>query len=308
MSAGWVAGSVRARLLTRRRLGHEGAIEVAASPSLRDALIRLAGTAYVGSEQLGLSLEEAERAVAATTLLQLRMIAGWLPRAGLELMRALGAWFELANIEDRLAYLLGSELRHPFTLGSLAVAWPRVAQAETPGELRAALAASVWGEPGGETPAEVHRGLRLAWARRLFDQVPEESEWIAGALAIFLAREVLQAHRAPDLLQVGHVLPVGPGWERATTPADLAGALPSNARWSLEDVPEIESLWRAEARWWMRIERDATVMARSPREGREVAIGAVALLVADARRVIAALAAAARGARDEFQETHRASA
>ena len=308
MSAGWVAGSVRARLLTQRRLGPERALEAAASPSLRDALTRLAGTGYLESEQITLSLEEAERAVAATTLLELRVIAGWLPRAGLELMRSLGAWFELANIEDRLAYLLGGELRHPFTLGSLAVAWPRVAQAETPGEVRAALAASVWGEPGGETPAEIHRGLRLAWARRLFDQVPEASEWIAGAVALFLAREVLQTHRTLDVLQVGRVLPVGPGWERASTPADLAAALPSNARWSLEDVHELESLWRAEARWWARIERDATAMARRPQEGREVVIGAVALLAADARRVIAALSTAARGARDEFQETHGAPA
>jgi len=46
MSAGWVAGSVRARGLVRHRLGARAAGQLAASRSLRDAQRVLAATAY----------------------------------------------------------------------------------------------------------------------------------------------------------------------------------------------------------------------------------------------------------------------
>ena len=46
MSAGWVAGSVRAKALARRRLGAEQTRRLASCGSLSDALRILAATAY----------------------------------------------------------------------------------------------------------------------------------------------------------------------------------------------------------------------------------------------------------------------
>ena len=173
VSAAWVSGSVRARLLVaERRLGAEGARELAASPSLRDALVALGRSPYRREVSLELELEAAQRALAVKTLLDLRLLAGWLPRDALGLLRALAAWFELANLEDRIAYLDGAPLREPFELGSLAGAWPRAAEAQSIEELRQALAPTAWGDPGGETAAELGLGLRLAWARRVTDAAP----------------------------------------------------------------------------------------------------------------------------------------
>ena len=46
MSAGWVAGSVRARALARRRIGAGQARRIAACGSLGEALAMLAATPY----------------------------------------------------------------------------------------------------------------------------------------------------------------------------------------------------------------------------------------------------------------------
>ncbi|MGZ4389988.1 MAG: hypothetical protein ACXVZL_11470, partial [Gaiellaceae bacterium] len=80
MSGGWVAGSVRARLLVaERRLGAEGAADVAAAESLQEALVRLGRSPYRREVALEQDLEQAQRAVAQAALLNLRVLAGWLP-------------------------------------------------------------------------------------------------------------------------------------------------------------------------------------------------------------------------------------
>ena len=111
LSPGWVAGSVRARHLLARRLGRSDAWALARVPSLDAALERLAGSPYGRRCRLGLSLADAQRAVAGTALWHVRVLAGWTPPRGLEPVRALAAWFEIANVDDRLAYLAGAEPR-----------------------------------------------------------------------------------------------------------------------------------------------------------------------------------------------------
>jgi hypothetical protein len=56
-----------------------------------------------------------------------------------------------------------------------------------------------------------------------------------------------------------------------------------------------DALWTAESRWWARVERDGFDMLRRPGYTEAPAIGAVAVLAADCRRVTAALELAARG-------------
>ena len=295
MSGPWVAGSVRARLLVaERRLGNAAARDLAASPSLRDALITLGHTPYRHGLGPDLDLAAAQRAVVAKVLLDLRLLAGWLPGDAAGVLRTLAAWFELANVEDRLAYLGGEPFRPPYELGSLALVWPRAAGTQSLGELRGVLASSGWGDPGGDTPAQIGLGLRLAWARRVAALVPEIRSWAAGAAALLLARELFAVGLPVELLPVPPFTLLGQSWQSARTFDRFVDELPADGAWALEGVAGPESLWRAEASWWARCETDARGLVRETTGDRRVIVGAVALLAADAHRVAAALGAAAR--------------
>jgi hypothetical protein len=281
---------VRARLLaSERRLGVEGARHVAACATLADALGALGSSPYQRVLTLELGLGEAQRAIVSKPLLDLRLLAGWLPGDALGLLRTLGSWYELANLEDRIAYLNGAGLRQPFELGSIAVAWPRAADAASLEELRHALASSSWGDPGGETPVEVALGLRLAWARRVAAEVPEVRSWAASAAALLIARELFVAGLPVEILPLPPFQLLGSGWQTAGTFARFVDSLPSDAAWALAEAEGPEDLWRCERHWWARIEGEAEVLLRSAAVGRPVVVGAVALLAADARRTAEAL-------------------
>ena len=292
MSAGWVAGSVRGRLLLGRRLGLGPALDLARAGTPGEALSLLAASPYGRGAEPPEGVAAAQRAIAETLLLHLRLLAGWLPPAGVGAVRALAGWFELVNVEDRLAYLLGHEPEPSFELGSLFVSWPSLSRAQTPGDLRAALAASSWGDPGSEEPEDVHVSLRAAWARRVLAEAPEARSWVEGALALLVAH-ALAARRALRPEKLAPLL--GNAWVDARTLPSLADCLPSSAAWALAGCAEPDDLWRAEAAWWERVERDAEELARGSREGRGAVVGVVALLAVDARRASLAVAAAARG-------------
>lgn len=292
MSAGWVAGSTRARLLLERRVGAGEARSVARARDLEDALARLAGTAYADAAAAP-TLEDAQRAVASVLLLELRLLLGWLPRGCSELVRSLGAWFELVNVEDRLAYLRGGPLLPAFELGALASAWPRAAGAASRAELREGLRTSAWADPGGDDEATILLGLRLAWARRIQAQVPEARAWVGGALALTAARALVTGSRALRAARAAALRDLGDDWRDAETLGELRRSLPPRAGWVLAGAGDSLRPWELEAAWWRRVGGDAEVLARASREGRAVVVGAVALLALDATRVAAALAAAA---------------
>ncbi len=160
MSAGWVAGSVRARALARRHVGPQTTRQLASCRSLSDALRLLAATRYGAKVRPEQTLAEAQREVVGTLLWDSRVLAGWLPREGVLMLRTLGAWFEIANVDEMLRGFAGLPADAEFRLGALATAWPRLRQARSTGELRAALAASAWRDPGGETVHAVRLGMR----------------------------------------------------------------------------------------------------------------------------------------------------
>src|SRR5512142_2276413 len=120
MTAGWVAGTVRAKAMARRVLGAEAARQVAASRSLPQAQRMLQSTCYRDAAETGLSLAMAQHAIAATILWELRVLAGWLPRDGVILLRLLAGWFEIANVDELLQAQAGLPAGPEFQLGALA--------------------------------------------------------------------------------------------------------------------------------------------------------------------------------------------
>ena len=294
MKPAWTAGVTRARLLLNRAIGPGLASTVAASPSLADGVAALAGSAYGERVRAGEDLAAAQRSVADTLLWHLRILAGWLPAGGGALVRALAGWFELANIDARMA-ALASDGREPppFVLGTLATAWRAVEPAHTIEELAGAVGAA-WALPAAGSPAELAIGLRVAWARRVQDSAPDAAEWVAGAGALLVARELLVAHSHDHQAQ----LLLYPGIDErvlaARTLAELRSALAPRARWSLATVSEPAELWRAELGWWDRVQDDANALLRHIDDEAAV-LAAVALLAVDAQRTVRALQSAAQG-------------
>ena len=295
MSAGWVAGSVRARALARRRLGAEETRRLASCGSLSDALRMLAATPYGANLRPEQPLAVAQQEIASSVLWDLRVLAGWLPSEGLRLLRILSAWFELANVDELLQSLAGLA-EAEFRLGALATAWPRLRQAASNGELRAALASSAWQDPGGESTYAVRMGLRARWAARAGALGDPARTWAAGAVALLVAGEQFTAGRAVDPGIMGSALSlIGPAALRAATLEEMAAGLPPRASWVLTGITAPSGLWRAEQAWLARVERDGLRLLRTSSLDSGTVLGAVAAMVCDAWRVRAALEIAARG-------------
>ncbi len=300
MSAGWVATMVRARAMSRRRIGRVGARELAGAPDLETALARLVRSPYGREVRPGMTLPEAERAVVAAAVWNVRVLSGWLPRQGVPLLRVLVSPVEAANVVDHLDHLTrGADPPPvPYRLGGLGTTWLRLSATTTPEQVRAALSSSPWGDPGSTAPHEVAVTLRLTACLRVAATVPAARDWATGAAALLVAREVA-AGRLPLPTRVAQDLPalLGTAAAGATSLAGFAEALGGSAAWALADVAAPEDLWRAEARWWVRVERDAFRLARRSTPGPHAAIGVAALLATDAWRVRAALESAARHGR-----------
>jgi hypothetical protein len=193
MSAGWVAGGVRAGGMARRRLGAAAIRALADSASLADAVEVLARSPYGAEVRPGDDLASAQRGVAVTVLWNLRILAGWLPAKGAQMLRFLAARFEIANIEERLRGFAANPEDlgvPPFVLGRLATAWPRLSATTSVAEIRATLAWSAWGDPGEDTPYAISVWVPLSWADRASSAMPAARPWAAGAAALTVAREV----------------------------------------------------------------------------------------------------------------------
>lgn len=295
MSVGWVAVAIRGRALLRRLVGPQGAGTIAAMQSWPDARRALATSFYGVDLPAGSDRREAARHAANATTWQLRVLAGWLPPGQSVLARLFGAPMEIANIERRLAQLAGGDPDPPIRLGSLAVVWPRVAAATSPDQVRAALAASVWGDPGGVDLPTVALGLRVAWARRLAHRAPETAAWAQGAVAVLVAREQFAFGRPvgePTDRVVDGLL--GRGWRGASSVPALVERLPKTASWPLVDVDDPGDLWRAEVVVARRVAVDADRHVASPGYDRTAIAGLMALLLVDLRRVLAAIEVAGR--------------
>ena len=303
MSAGWVAGSVRARMLGRRQLGADACRRLAGCHSLADALAALDQTAYRvppdrvprASANPQHALEAAQRAVSEALLWDLRVLAGWLPRGGTATMRTLAGWFEVANVSERLHELDTGETGQYFELGTLATAWPQVRLMPTSAAIRRALATSAWQDPGGDSASAINVGLRAQWARRVAALGEPARTWAAAATALLLASERFAAGRPdnPALKQVASAL-LGRA-QAAQTLEEFAAALPGRLSWAIHDRTRAADLWRNEAVWWRRVGEDGHRLLIAAGYDHQPVVGAAAVLAADARRIGSALEIAARG-------------
>jgi len=281
--------------MTRRRIGVDEVRRLSGEPSLEAALALLVRTPYGHDVRLDMSLAEAQRAVHDSLVWNVRVLGGWVPRAGAALLRVLLAPFEIANVADHLRRLRGEAAPAPYRLGSLATAWPRLAAAGDADGLRAALATSTWGDPGGADPDQIVWAMRMSLADRVIAVAPTAAPWASGAVALLLARGLLLDR--PDLTagaRLSAARVVGPAATAATSLPELRPRLSRGASWALAGVSGGADLWRAEARWWARVEQDAFALTRSPRPGPPVVLGAVLLMAVDAWRTRAALEVAAR--------------
>ncbi|MEV3926903.1 hypothetical protein [Actinomadura coerulea] len=296
MSAGFVAGRVRAQALARNALGPGRVRAVAQAGSLAEALAGLAATPYGRRLSAGQALDAAQHAVAESLLWDMRVLAGWLPPRGVVALRALAGWFEIAGIDGLLQRLEGRPAEEPYALGALATAWPSPADAPDPGAVRERLAATPWGDPGSADPYGIRLFLRLSWASRVSGLGPRAGAWAAGAAAVLVAGERFGDGRdLPEAALVRARRLIGRAAVEAPDVRAMAGRLPRGVRWALEGVDDAAGLWRAEARCWRRLEQDGAALLRGSANGLGPVVGAVAVMAADVRRVRAALETAALG-------------
>lgn len=301
MSTSWVAGVVRAKALARRRLGAAATRAVARSPGLDEAVAALATTPYGHDVHPGQSLAEAQHAVGASLLWNMRVLAGWLPREGADVARLLAGGFELANLDEHLSMLHGDSAAPPYSLGTLDNAWSRLSATATLAGVVDVLGSSSWRLRDVTTRREVQLGVRLAWADSVVGGVPEAAAWARGAAALLVLREVLlEGRRLSQPLAQRAVYVLGPAFLDAASgrQRDLSvlwAGLPGDTRSMFKGVDRVEDLWRAEASWWQRVERDGFGLLRGSSYDRRPVVGALAVLTVDAWRVRAALETAARG-------------
>ena len=297
MMADWVAVGVRARGLLSRRLGRAGARSLARAASLSEALATLARSPYGRDVRAGMDLRAAQNAIASTLVWHLRILAGWAPRQGSGRVRVLAAGFEIANVTRRLAQLEGRPADPPYALGALANATPAIALAPTAEAVRRELAVTAWGDPGTTDAAGIRTALEAAWARRVVEAVPEAAGW-AAAYAVLIVARAAAGTPLPVHGRAAHALRavLGSGWEGATL-GELSEKVPPSLAWVLDGIHGRDDLWRAEARWWTRVESDAFRLQAAARPSPASVVGVVALLAADAWRTRAALEFAVRGGR-----------
>jgi hypothetical protein len=296
MTAGWVAASTRGRALARRLVGHDSARALAAASWL-EARETLAETMYGRQVPPGESRSSVRHAAMGATAWQLRVLAGWLPPGQGGLARLFAAPMEVANIEGHLARLAGTEDGEPpIRLGSLAVAWPRVAAATSPEQVRLVLATSVWGDPGGLDRASMALGLRLAWARRFVTQPPVVRRWAEGAAAVLVARERFGFGRTLNE-RTGRVADelLGSRWRDAGSIPLFVEALSESASWSLTGIEEAGELWRGEVAVVRRASADAEKLVSSGRHDRPAVVGIMAAMLVDLWRVLAVVEVVGRG-------------
>lgn len=297
MTAGWVAATIRGRALLRSSMGTPTARRIASATSWEAARRDLGATVF-GRGLGGAEDRAAARASAgASTVWQLRVLAGWAPPTDTALVRVAAGPIEIGNIEQHLARCAGGvEVAPPVPLGSLGIAWPRAGHADSAAAVRQVLRRSAWGDPGGDGPEAVALGLRLAWLRRVLRADPATRPWVLGAMAVVVARERFTFERDISPITAREIVRfLPPGTPTSGSLPQLLGRLPAVARWPFDGVGTADELWQAEAAVLRRVAADAHRRVSSARAGRATFTAILASLLIDLWRARAAIELAGHG-------------
>lgn len=272
MSAGWIAGDVRARELASEPL--DVAASVAAATNLGAGIALLGQAKWIRDVAATTTVVASQRAVLETLLWRLRVIAGWLPSEGVEMVRSCVAWFEIRNIEDRLAYFVGAPASVQYELGRLGIISRPLGATSNGEDIRQLMAASAWGDPGSADAYRIRIWLRRMWHKRARDASPQLRVWSDAAAWLLAARERTAARSGADLL--------------ARTPP----LVPSPWKWASVDWAGSD-LWRAEERWWTQVREEGLRLLHTPIGTPGPALGAITTLASSAHRIATALEIAA---------------
>ena len=320
MRPGWNAAATRGRLLLSRRLGPDRSRELSRAgwPEGRDLL---AASGYGHYLPTGASPRQAGFAVRHTCLWNLRVLAGWAPPRGADVIRAVVALLEIEAALDHLAALsvtqpparsatgsaaqpatrpgaaepLSADWYEP---GQLSTAWRAISSAPDPEAFRSALTGSVWRDPGAVDAASVTTTMGARWAVWVAESVPGGHGWAQGYAALVAARALAGGRRwadLPDGARSDLEVLLGRRLGEADTWRALPELLPADSRWLLAGITSTDQLWLAEGRWWARLQEDSAHALTTSRDGAAITGAAAALLMEDAWRVEAALEAAQWG-------------
>jgi hypothetical protein len=276
MSGGWIAGDVRARGLAAADV-RDIADRVAATPDLEAACSLLGQTKWGHRIGEAATVEAAQRKIFDALLWQMRILAGWLPSEGVEAVRCCVLWFEIRNIEDRLAYFGGAPAEAPYDLGRLGLISKGLAGTSSAADIRRLMRASAWGDAGGDDVYAIRIALRRTWYRRVRAASPELRIWADAAAWLFASRERL-GRRAGDAAL-------------AATPPSL----PSAWSWTTTVPWSEQNLWGAEERWWGQVRDEGVRLLHGSMGSKEPVLGAMATLGSSAHRIATALEMAAGG-------------
>jgi hypothetical protein len=276
MSGGWIAGDVRARGLAAADV-LDIADRVAATPDLVSACTLLGQTKWGHRIGEARTVGAAQRMVFDALLWQMRILAGWLPSEGVEAVRCCLLWFEIRNIEDRLAYFGGAPAEAPYDLGRLGIISKALAGTSSPSDIRQLMRASAWGDASGDDVYAIRMALRRAWYRRVRAASPELRTWADAAAWLFASRERLARRTGGTAL--------------AATPPSL----PSTWSWATTVSWSEQNLWHAEERWWEQVRDEGARLLHGSTGSKEPVLGAMATLASSAHRIATALEIAEGG-------------
>ena len=240
MSARWVAGCVRARLLLEHRAGPAAAVRLAGAASLGEALAGLAGTAYAPAVRRGDAGGGAAggRSVHGLAAPRARRLAASRCSDGAPLARGVVRAREPRGPARRTSPEGASAPR------SSSACSPRSGRPRRRRRARRASAACsrarAWGDPGSDDPEDIHLALRLAWARRVAAQAPEARAWAVGS-GCDPARRGAVRRRPPAEIRsrAAHPSSERRGAARRPSPS-CAALLPAHAAWALDGIEEPE--------------------------------------------------------------------
>ncbi len=252
--------------MTNRRLGRVAVRRLAASPSLESALSASSRTAYGHDLHVTDDLATAAKGCGRVDLWNVRVLAGVGAPQGVGDPQGMAGSPRGGERPGSSRSLEGVAVGPPYRLGGLSTAWPARREGWQRGGGQVGPRDFALGGPGRRFTTR-HRAHASDVSRR-----PGHRGCARGCCMGLRGGGPAGGTR-------GGPRPPGPAARRAEVGrpgrrgaraegglgAGARGAGPgTQARWALDGVHDADDLWRAEGRWWARVERDGFALVRRP--------------------------------------------